>query len=132
MNTAHSDKVSYLHSAYMYEFFMWLKLFGELLRHQATAAIVRDFLLRINKNGEAEVSDPNYGKFCASFNTLNKLECDLSLYRTKSIQISNPYAGKSMGNVDSGSQNIVSGESLSAIEEYGNYIMSSAAMPEKM
>ena len=132
MNTAHSDKVSYLHSAYMYEFFMWLKLFGELLRHQATGAILRDFLLRMNKNGEVVVSEPNYGKFCASFNTLSKLECDLSLYRTKSIQISNPYAGKSMGNVDSGSQNIVSGESLSAIEEYGNYIMSPAAMPEKM
>ena len=136
MNTAHSDEVSYLHSAYIYEFFMWLKLFGELLRHQATTAILRDFLNQINKNGETksplEVSEPNYLKFCTSFNTLNKLECDLSLYRTNSTQISNPYAGKSIGNADSGSQNIVSGESLSAIEEYGNYLMSSVVMPEKM
>jgi len=136
MNTAHSDDVSYLHSAYIYEFFMWLKLFGELLRHQATTAILRDFLNQIYKNGETksplEVSEPNYLKFCTSFNTLNKLECDLSLYRTNSMQISNPYSGKSIGNADSGSQNIVSGESLSAIEEYGNYLMSSVVMPEKM
>ena len=136
-NTAHSDEVSYLHSAYIYECFMWLKFFGELLRYQATTAILRDFLIQINKNREAKnfplgVSEPNYRKFCASFNKLNKLECDLSLYRTKSMQISNPYAGKSISNADSGSQHIVSGESLSAIEEYGNSLMSPALMPEKM
>ncbi len=136
-NTAHSNEVSYLHSAYIYEFSMWLMLFGELLRHQATTNFLRDFIIQINKNGEAnnkplEVSEPNYGKFCTSFNKLNNLEGDLSLHRTKSMQISNPYAGKSVGTADSGSQPTVSGKSFGAIEEYGNFLMSHAVMPQKM
>jgi hypothetical protein len=147
-NTTDSNESSSHQSAYIYEVFVCLLLCGELLRHQETANILRDFLIQTNNNEGAlgcqgmsttvepnPAAKPNYieiRKFCISFDKLGKLERDLSLKRTNSIQISNPYADKSMGNADIMSKNTFSGESLRAIDEYSNYLMSQTTMSEEM
>ncbi|KAL3791298.1 hypothetical protein ACHAW5_006330 [Stephanodiscus triporus] len=134
-NTTDSNESSSHQSAYIYEVFVCLLLCGELLRHQETSNILRDFLIQMNNNEPSPAAKPNYieiRKFCISFDKLGKLERDLSLKRTNSIQISNPYAGKSMGNTDIMSQKTFSGESLRAIDEYSNYLMSQTTMSEEM
>ncbi|KAL3806819.1 hypothetical protein ACHAXA_000892 [Cyclostephanos tholiformis] len=130
--TNSTDNISSEHSTYTYEVIIWLKVCGELLRHQATTKVLRDLLLQVNLNGDAntsslDVAGPNYvslKRFCSSLDTLNKLERDLTLQTAKNVLISNPYVGKSIGNTDIMSQHTLSGESLRAIDEYCRYLNS--------
>ena len=132
INSTDADSISCHHSSYTYEVITWLKVCGELLRHQATTKVLRDLLIEVSANGETNISSldvagPNFGSlrhFCTSMDTLNKLERDLSLQTAKNVLIYNPYVRKSICNTNNMSQNTVSGESLKAIDEYDRYFNS--------
>ena len=124
------------HLAYIYEISMWLNICGKLLQNQASLATLRGYLVRINnKNGDAgdhsledaESRNHEMQQLCSSFNTLKRLERDLSLVKINSSQRSNPYAKKTLSIGSDDRNPVVTDESLTTIKEFSNCLADTIA-----
>ena len=118
---------------YMHEVFTWFMVCGELLQDQIKTTILRDFLIQIKQGGEEsnsylqDITNVNHNRMqqCySSLSFLKKLELELALHKTMGSQISNPYAPDKSSDSTHDVHDIISVESLSAIQEYSKYLSS--------
>lgn len=129
-----SDETLSKRMTYMHEVFMWFKVCGELLQDQVTTTILRDILIQIKQGAEESNNclkdmtntndDRMLQQFCSSLNYMKKLELELALQKTMGFQVSNPYATDKSSDSIYNVHDIISVESLSAVQEYIKYLSS--------
>ena len=126
-------------SAYITTISHWLKLSGILLRQPEATTCLRNFLIRINDHDSTQPYaledigvnvNPDMQQVCSIFNSLNKLEGELSLQMANSnrVKVSNPYAAsntKSSSGTPSSEATVPpqSVEALEAIKKYCEYLL---------
>ena len=126
-------------SAYITTISLWLNLCGILLRQPEATTCLRNFLIRINDHDSTQPyaledigvnTNPDMQQVCSIFNSLNKLEGELSLQMANSnrVKVSNPYAAsntKSSSGTPSSEATVPprSVEALEAIKKYCEYFL---------